>query len=160
MPLPQKVMFEKLKANENIGSLKDRENYIVFKYRGLPNYTENFGLKNLTIRFATVTTQLSAEEDRQWDENIVEHKVWVNGVVQIYVEPTYGYTPQITEITYTQVDYFLEAVNERLRPILEELDLKLNIADEKVRLIEEEKDSYEAFAATCKIKNSFFPRSF
>ena len=156
MPIPKKVMFEKLKANENIGALKDKENYIVFKFKGLPNYTEEFGLKNLTIRFATTTTKLSEEEDRQWNEGIVTHSPFVNGVVQVYVEPTYGYTPQVAEITYTQVDYFLEAVNERLRPIWEELDLKLYIKDEKVRLIEEEKNTYEAFASTCRVKNSFF----
>lgn len=123
-PSPELVMFTKIKDNENTCQLKDGNTYVVYKFRGETSYTEDYGNYELVVRMSTVTK----------DENqdiVTEHHVYVSGVVDVYIEPTYGYTPQIAEVTFTQIDYLLEHINNKTRTKaekkdLEDLEIKVN----------------------------------
>lgn len=103
-PFAELKKFEKIKDNESICMLKDGESYVVFHYKGLPNETELYGDFTLVFRLANVTRN-SANE-------VIEHEVYIQGPINIYVEATYGYKPISTNVSKEQIDILLDALKD------------------------------------------------
>ena len=135
---PNFMTFHKIKDNESICSFKDNKDYIVYKYFGDSSYTEDFGSYPMIIRMSTVDRK---DENGDWDQ-VDEHRVYVDGIINIYIEPTYGYTPKIAEVTYEQIDYLIDFLNNKLNS-------KININDEKVVKLESTYTDLIGFANDC-----------
>ena len=103
-PLAKLMRFEKIKDNESICLLKDKETYVVFQYIGLPSETEIFGDHELIFRLSRYIKNNAG--------NNIEHEVKIAGPINVYVEATYGYKPLSSNVSMEQIDLLLEHVKE------------------------------------------------
>lgn len=113
-PFAELKKFEKIKDNESVCMLKDGENYVVFHYKGLPNETELYGDFTLVFRLANVTRETNSS-NKNWEEvrsSVIEHEVYIQGPINVYIEATYGYKPISTNVSKEQIDILLDVIKE------------------------------------------------
>lgn len=113
-PFAELKKFEKIRENESVCMLKDGESYVVFHYKGLPNETELYGDFTLVFRLANVTRETNSS-NKNWEEvrsSVIEHEVYIQGPINVYIEATYGYKPISTNVSKEQIDILLDVIKE------------------------------------------------
>lgn len=113
-PFAELKKFEKIKDNESVCMLKDGESYVVFHYKGLPNETELYGDFTLVFRLANVTRETNSS-NKNWEEvrsSVIEHEVYIQGPINVYIEATYGYKPISTNVSKEQIDILLDTLKD------------------------------------------------
>ncbi|MBR6517459.1 MAG: hypothetical protein IKT40_11560 [Bacilli bacterium] len=130
---PQLIKFKKVKPNESICSFEEGKTYVVYKFDGSSSHSEKEGEKSLVLK-------LNFMEEVNGNISIKEEKTL--GAINLYIEKTYGQeTPQDP--------YFEDRFTLMASKFQNLLSKKLDIKEEKVKLLEEEFDSIHSFSEYC-----------